>query len=602
MFAISKKSLGIPSLAGSLGEASFQTVELRMPVLRALFWTVTVIVMALVTAPSIYLFLWAFKGTETVGVLDHASWRWFQELFLSTEWRESILYSVLLAVSSSAFGTIVLVVHFYFMRFVSPVLDRVSYAFVILSVTVPPVIYALALRILGASWNISEVFLVLLGNVVSVLPVQFFCLEAAQETLPIEMLHAGQTMGATHARNILFVYLPLLRKAVWTAFFVGFFFSFDELVIATFVIDSPLVTVPKRLWDQLPQTMNPMPAVISCLLIATYGFAWLANRAFQSVTHSPIRPGRGMKEALKVLAAVPALCRDHWKELATPVVVIFFYFWWNRAHVFEGVLHTILHFIAAVGIGVAALLFVLRREIVLLAKLRSHTDARLRKPLGLFIRKRLESLGEVPKELSGNPGVELAERELESFVSACFKSIGAKPYIGTDSNVPSQFYNLYRNYLDEHFNRSDVARYNTDARILFVSENGLEKDFKRNEHEFKRFYSAHQQNLARLLRANKQTAKRLAQNHGLPSHDLGIFGDEFVVFFTPPKAGQPNSRGYCVRIQLLDEEMKNKLREFLRRLNDEAQLVLLQGNAVTFVERDEVTRRADEQRLTENLR
>ena len=601
MFATSKGSLGIPALAGSLGEASFQPVELRMPLLRVVFWTVTVIVIALVTAPSIYLFLWAFKGTETVGVLDHASWRWFKELFSSVEWRESILYSVLLAVFSSAFGTMVLVVHFYFMRFVSPLLDRVSYALVIVSVTVPPVIYALALRILGASWNVSEVFLVFLGNVVSVLPVQFFCLEAAQETLPIETLHAGQTMGATHARSILFVYLPLLRKAVWTAFFVGFFFSFDELVIATFVIDSPLVTVPRRLWDQLPQTMNPMPAVISCLLISTYGLAWLTSRVFQSVSRDPVRSGKGMRELVKVFAAVATFCRDHWKEFLTPVVVILFYFWKNRAHVFDSVWHAIFHIIALIGISVTAVLFVLRREIVLLSKLRSHTDERLRKPLGLFIRKRLESLEEVQKELSGNPGVDLAERELESFVSACFKSIGAKPYIGTDSNVPSKFYSLYRNYLDEHFNRSDVAGYNADARILFVSENGLEKDFKRNELEFKRFYSAHQQNLAKLLRADKQTAKKLAQNHGLPSHDLGIFGNEFVVFFTPPKSRQPSRQGYCVRIQRLDQEMKGKLREFLRRLNDEAQLVLLQGNMLTFVDRDQATRRADEQRLTENL-
>jgi hypothetical protein len=128
------------------------------------------------------------------------------------------------------------------------------------------------------------------------------------------------------------------------------------------------------------------------------------------------------------------------------------------------------------------------------------------------------------------------------------------------------------------------------------------KDFEMNEFEFKRFYSAHQQNLAKLLRADKQAAKRLAQAHGLPSHDLGIFGNEFVVFFTPPKVGRPNVPGYCVRIQRLDAEIKAKLREFLRRLNDEATVVLVQNNLLAFVERDEGTRRADERRLTENLR
>lgn len=176
------------------------------------------------------------------------------------------------------FGACLLVVHFYFMRFARPVFDRIAYAFLILSVTVPSVIYALALRLTGASWGLPEVSLVFIGTAISILPIQFFCLESAQETVSTEIVFAGNTLGAAHWRNILFVYFPLLRKSVWTAFLVGFCFSFDELVISTFVIDSSFVTVPRRLWDQVHHSMEPMPAVASCSLILFYASLWAARR------------------------------------------------------------------------------------------------------------------------------------------------------------------------------------------------------------------------------------------------------------------------------------------------------------------------------------
>ena len=266
-----------------------EELTLQMPLLRVSLWILAFLVSLFVVLPPLYLFFWALAGSEVVGVLDkQPSTRWFEYILTNPEWQTSILYSVILAISVSGISCIVLLWHFYYMRYVSPLLDRLAYVSVLIVILIPSVVYALALRIIGGTLHVSEMKLLFIGHIIFVIPVQYFVLESKQESISSELLYAGSTLGASHFKNIVFVYLPLMTRALWLAFLVGFFFSFDELVVSTFVIDSPLVTVPRRLWDQVPRSMDPSPAVISCLLAmvftltigvtATLRYGWRKSR------------------------------------------------------------------------------------------------------------------------------------------------------------------------------------------------------------------------------------------------------------------------------------------------------------------------------------
>jgi ABC-type spermidine/putrescine transport system permease subunit II len=244
---------------------------LKIPVLRAVLWLLIVFICLLVVLPSIYLVLWAFAGTETVGVLSpHMSLQWFRRILSDRDWQISLAYSICLAAGASGVGCTVLLFHFYFMRFSTPFFDRLSYVSVLVVVLMPAVAYALALRIVGGLLHVPETELLAAGHLVLVLPLQFFVLESKQEAVNTNLLFAASTLGASHLRSIRFVYFPLMSEALWGAFIVGFFLSFDELVIATFVIDSSFATVPKKLWDQVNRSMDPSPAVISCLAAGAY--------------------------------------------------------------------------------------------------------------------------------------------------------------------------------------------------------------------------------------------------------------------------------------------------------------------------------------------
>ena len=63
-----------------------------------------------------------------------------------------------------------------------------------------------------------------------------------------------------------------MRGAFFTAFVVVFFVSFDEVVIALFVLDKSTSTVPVRLWRGLSEVVKPEAAVVSALMLCAIGF------------------------------------------------------------------------------------------------------------------------------------------------------------------------------------------------------------------------------------------------------------------------------------------------------------------------------------------
>jgi ABC-type spermidine/putrescine transport system permease subunit II len=248
-----------------------EELRLKIPILRLIFWFLIFAVGIVTVLPSLYLLVWAFWGTDTVGIIsNNFTLRWLLKILASSEWRESLIYSFGIAILVSFISCMVLTIHFYFMRYVSPLIEGISYLFTIIPIILPGVIYALALRILGADIKLPEMMLLGIGHLVFVIPIQYFLFETAQEKIPSTMLFAGSTLGASPSKNIIFVYIPMILSTIRGAFLVGFFFSLDEIIIAAFVLDSPLVTIPKRLWDQIHRSMEPSPAAVACLIFLIF--------------------------------------------------------------------------------------------------------------------------------------------------------------------------------------------------------------------------------------------------------------------------------------------------------------------------------------------
>lgn len=82
------------------------------------------------------------------------------------------------------------------------------------------------------------------------------------ETLP----KAARVMGATAAQAFWHVTLPSVRPAIISSGIFAFFVSFDELVIALFVMGRN-ETLPMRIWSTVRDDLTPVVAAVASLLI-----------------------------------------------------------------------------------------------------------------------------------------------------------------------------------------------------------------------------------------------------------------------------------------------------------------------------------------------
>jgi len=266
----------------------------------------------------------------------------------------------------------------------------------------------------------------------------------------------------------------------------------------------------------------------------------------------------------------------------------------------SGFLHHLQILFLTIIISGIAFLYAIRREISILSHQHKTTNEKIRKPVAMFMVSRLQSLQQVRTALTSSKGLDLDLEELNKFVDACFSANKGKSYVGTDSNVPSRFYELYPTYLGEQFSSSQTRKPGHDVRILLTSEDDLRADHQRDGVSFAHFYEGHIFNDVRLLQVEKSVAEKLAKNHRLPSTDLGVFGGKFVVFFSPHEVNGATVN-YEIHIEPLQAERRAQLQLYLHMLNESAKLIRLESGVVSCIERPREDKLGDQRRLLWDL-
>ena len=117
------------------------------------------------------------------------------------------------------------------------------------------------------------------------LPFVVLIVGAAVRQLDPTLERAARVLGAGPLLAFKVATLPGLLPSIVAASVFSFFVSFDELIIAEFLM-SGRETLPMRIWADLKLQLNPTVAAVSTLLIAVTvvalgGAEWLRRRATQ---------------------------------------------------------------------------------------------------------------------------------------------------------------------------------------------------------------------------------------------------------------------------------------------------------------------------------
>ena len=102
---------------------------------------------------------------------------------------------------------------------------------------------------------------------------------SAMQAVGLNLERAALSLGASRARVLLRVVIPIALPGILSAALFAFLASFDELIIALFLSGARAQTLPVRIWNSLHLEIEPVIAAVSAFLIAVTGVVLLVDGA-----------------------------------------------------------------------------------------------------------------------------------------------------------------------------------------------------------------------------------------------------------------------------------------------------------------------------------
>jgi putative spermidine/putrescine transport system permease protein len=136
---------------------------------------------------------------------------------------------------------------------------------------VPPIIYAVGVvRVLSSMSMLDTFWGVLIVHVVLSLPMAFLAIAASLSNLDARMVMAARSLGARPMTIFGRVILPNIAPGLAAGAFLAFITSWDEITVTLFITARHFVTLPRRIYTSITDSIDPaLAAIAAVLLIAT---------------------------------------------------------------------------------------------------------------------------------------------------------------------------------------------------------------------------------------------------------------------------------------------------------------------------------------------
>jgi putative spermidine/putrescine transport system permease protein len=199
------------------------------------------------------------------------SMRWYDQLFSTPAWTNSLIVSVEIMVPSAAFATVLGTAASYALVRGRVPGRRLIMACLMLPIIVPGMITAAALfgvyRGLGLNGTLTGL---IIGHTVLCLPYVVATVSSALGVQDARLEQAAATLGAPPWATFRHVTLPLILPAVVSSLLVAMILTFDELIVSLFVSSARVRPVAVQMWSNLLGDFDPTISAIAtvCFLLA----------------------------------------------------------------------------------------------------------------------------------------------------------------------------------------------------------------------------------------------------------------------------------------------------------------------------------------------
>ena len=226
--------------------------------------------LAFILAPLVVVFAVSFTDKGYISMpFDGASLRWFRAILENEDIVDAFWLSVRLALVAATLGVALAVpAALAIARYRFPGRGALT-GFFLSPMMIPAVVLGIAfLRFLsmlglgGSFWSLCAT------HVIIVVPYALRLALSSAVGLDRDAERAALSCGASRFTAFRRVVLPMIRTGVVGGWVLSFIQSFDELTMTIFVATPGTTTLPVAMYNQIAQTIDPLVASVSTVLIA----------------------------------------------------------------------------------------------------------------------------------------------------------------------------------------------------------------------------------------------------------------------------------------------------------------------------------------------
>ena len=228
------------------------------------------VVFGYLVAPTVFVVWMSFGKDDVMRFPPHLfSTRWYAEFAGSEDWTTAALRSVGVAAATAVLSTVLGTI-----AALAVVRGRLPFRrpielLVISPMIVPPIVLAVGgyglfvrMKLVGSLAGLALVHTVL------AVPYVFLVVSAALYRLDAAFELASMSLGAGRWTTLRRITVPLILPAVLTGSLFAFLTSFDEVVLALFLVSTVGPTLPIKVFSGIVFAVTPIVAAVSTLTVA----------------------------------------------------------------------------------------------------------------------------------------------------------------------------------------------------------------------------------------------------------------------------------------------------------------------------------------------
>ncbi len=236
--------------------------------------------------PQLVILPLAFTDSQLLAYpVQRFSFRWFEELWTSSAWRLALKNSLFVGLATAALATVLGTLAAVGMRHMRGLFSDTLRVVFLLPMVVPTVVLGVGMQLVYSPLGLGNSYTGLIfGHTVIAVPFVLVNVLAALQGIEPSVERAASSLGASRARVLRYVTLPMALPGVVTGALFSFATSLDEVVLTLFLAGSQQRTISREMFAQIRDRITPAIVsasfvfIVATICIAILGF-WLKKRA-----------------------------------------------------------------------------------------------------------------------------------------------------------------------------------------------------------------------------------------------------------------------------------------------------------------------------------